>query len=119
MPFGLPQMPPPPGFPWAVPNPNDPMAAFLAAQAAAWGFPPVMGGLPVVKPGEEKKVVKKVGERCKDYDEKGFCMKGDMCPYEHGMDHIVVPGQEGAAADGEIVPFILYTCIQELQLTRV
>lgn len=76
------------------------MGAFLAAQAAAWGFPPVMG-VPGMKPGEEKKIVKKIGERCKDYDEKGFCMKGDMCPYEHGMDHIVVPGQEpAAAADG-------------------
>lgn len=100
MPFAMPPMPPPPGFPWAVPNPNDPMGAFLAAQAAAWGFPPIMSGVPGVKPGEEKKVVKKIGERCKDYDEKGFCMKGDMCPYEHGMDHIVVPGQEPAAADG-------------------
>lgn len=97
-------MPPPPGFPWAVPNPNDPMAAFLAAQAAAWGFPPVMGGVPGMKSGEEKKIVKKIGERCKDYDEKGFCMKGDMCPYEHGMDHIVVPGQEPAAADGKPLP---------------
>ncbi|RPB16399.1 hypothetical protein P167DRAFT_602586 [Morchella conica CCBAS932] len=97
MPFAMPGMPPPPGFPWAVPNPNDPMAAFLAAQAAAaWGFPPVMGAMPGAKPGEEKKIVKKIGERCKDYDEKGFCMKGDMCPYEHGTDHIVVPGEDAA-----------------------
>lgn len=67
------------------------MAAFLAAQA--WSmFPvtPVLSG----KAGEEGKVVKKVIQRCKDYDEKGFCMKGDMCPYEHGVDHIVVPGQD-------------------------
>lgn len=86
----------PPIPPWMPPNPNDPMAAFLAAQAAAaWGFPPGAG----VKLVDQKKVVKKVGERCKDYDEKGFCMKGDMCPYEHGVDPIVVPGQESKAEE--------------------
>ncbi|KAF8941872.1 hypothetical protein BGZ47_007093 [Haplosporangium gracile] len=29
-------------------------------------------------------------QRCRDYDEKGFCMRGDMCPYDHGDDRIVV-----------------------------
>ncbi|KAG0217345.1 hypothetical protein B0O80DRAFT_529018 [Mortierella sp. GBAus27b] len=29
-------------------------------------------------------------QRCRDYDEKGFCMRGDMCPYDHGEDRIVV-----------------------------
>ncbi|KAI8994889.1 hypothetical protein BDB01DRAFT_774444 [Pilobolus umbonatus] len=28
--------------------------------------------------------------QCRDYNEKGFCMRGDMCPYDHGMDRIVV-----------------------------
>ena len=28
--------------------------------------------------------------RCRDYDEKGFCMRGDMCPYDHGADPVVV-----------------------------
>ncbi|KAJ8658711.1 hypothetical protein O0I10_005434 [Lichtheimia ornata] len=27
---------------------------------------------------------------CRDYNEKGFCMRGDMCPYDHGDDRIVV-----------------------------
>ena len=22
--------------------------------------------------------------------EKGFCMRGDMCPYDHGLDPVVV-----------------------------
>jgi len=94
LPFGMPSVPPVGTFPpWMPPpNPNDPMAAFLAAQAvAAWGFP---AGGPDGKLDGEKKIIKKVGERCKDYDEKGFCMKGDMCPYEHGVDHIVVQSQE-------------------------
>jgi RNA-binding protein 26 len=99
--FGVPPMPP---VPWMPPNPNDPMSAFLAAQAAAaWGFHP-----PGAKLGDQKKIVKKVGERCKDYDEKGFCMKGDMCPYEHGVDPIVVSGQESKAEGGfgSHVPFL-------------
>lgn len=104
--FGMPPIPPP-GFPWAIPGPGDPMGAYLAAQAAAvaWGgFPPI--GPPAVGKGEEKKAIEKVGERCKDYDEKGFCMKGDMCPYEHGMDRYVVP-TEASAADGWDLPFPL------------
>ncbi|KAI7870676.1 hypothetical protein BDF14DRAFT_1504746 [Spinellus fusiger] len=28
--------------------------------------------------------------RCRDYNEKGFCMRGDMCPYDHGVDRIIV-----------------------------
>ncbi|KAL7314871.1 hypothetical protein PS15m_006386 [Mucor circinelloides] len=32
--------------------------------------------------------------QCRDYNEKGFCMRGDMCPYDHGMDRIIV--DEGA-----------------------
>ncbi|XP_066562784.1 RNA-binding protein 26 isoform X2 [Amia ocellicauda] len=29
-------------------------------------------------------------KRCRDYDEKGFCMRGDMCPFDHGSDPLVV-----------------------------
>ncbi|KAG0162606.1 hypothetical protein DFQ30_001652 [Apophysomyces sp. BC1015] len=28
--------------------------------------------------------------RCRDYNERGFCMRGDTCPYDHGEDRIVV-----------------------------
>ncbi|KAL5011442.1 hypothetical protein ScPMuIL_009993 [Solemya velum] len=28
--------------------------------------------------------------RCKDYDEKGYCMRGDFCPFDHGLDPVVV-----------------------------
>lgn len=28
--------------------------------------------------------------RCRDYDEKGFCVRGELCPYDHGSDRIVV-----------------------------
>ncbi|KAE8706698.1 COPII coat assembly protein sec16-like [Hibiscus syriacus] len=29
-------------------------------------------------------------QRCRDYEERGFCLRGDMCPMEHGINHIVV-----------------------------
>jgi len=28
--------------------------------------------------------------RCRDYDEKGFCLKGDLCKYDHGADAVVL-----------------------------
>ncbi|XP_046683230.1 RNA-binding protein 26 isoform X2 [Homalodisca vitripennis] len=28
--------------------------------------------------------------RCRDFDEKGFCMRGEMCPYDHGKDPVVL-----------------------------
>uniref|UniRef100_A0A4W3GB50 RNA binding motif protein 27 n=1 Tax=Callorhinchus milii TaxID=7868 RepID=A0A4W3GB50_CALMI len=28
--------------------------------------------------------------RCRDYDEKGFCMRGDLCLFDHGNDPLVV-----------------------------
>ena len=31
-------------------------------------------------------------QRCKDYDEKGFCLLGENCPYDHGLDPLVVEG---------------------------
>ncbi|KAF8423092.1 hypothetical protein EV426DRAFT_717743 [Tirmania nivea] len=93
------------GFPW----PEDPMAALLAMQA--WtgmaGFSPIPppsapvpkdAAVPSTGAGAQRKPVeRKIGERCNDYDEKGYCMQGDMCPYEHGMDHIVI--SEGGSND--------------------
>ncbi|KAG4302015.1 hypothetical protein PCK1_001690 [Pneumocystis canis] len=38
-------------------------------------------------------------QRCKDYEERGYCMRGDMCPYDHGVDHIVMDGQYSDAYD--------------------
>ncbi|GJJ71935.1 RNA-binding protein 26 [Entomortierella parvispora] len=34
-------------------------------------------------------------QRCRDYDEKGFCLRGDACPYDHGEDKIVVDDVQG------------------------
>ncbi|CAO3608412.1 unnamed protein product [Mucor fragilis] len=41
--------------------------------------------------------------QCRDYNEKGFCMRGDMCPFDHGMDRIIV--DEGANGPFPAGPF--------------
>merc|ERR1719509_44123 len=28
--------------------------------------------------------------RCRDYDEKGFCLRGDLCKFDHGNDAVVL-----------------------------
>lgn len=30
------------------------------------------------------------GQQCRDFEERGFCLRGDMCPMEHGVNRIVV-----------------------------
>lgn len=30
------------------------------------------------------------GNRCRDYDERGYCVRGDLCPYDHGVDPVVL-----------------------------
>jgi hypothetical protein len=30
-------------------------------------------------------------QRCRDYDTKGFCVRGSACPFDHGNDHLVAP----------------------------
>merc|ERR1719422_1645468 len=52
--------------------------------------------------------------RCRDYDEKGFCLRGDLCKFDHGTDAVVledsaktlgVPGyQPGAPTTEPYVP---------------
>ncbi|KAF9388235.1 hypothetical protein CPB97_001388 [Podila verticillata] len=48
-------------------------------------------------------------QRCRDYDEKGFCMRGDLCSYDHGEDRIVVDDIQRAAFEmmpgGSVPPF--------------
>ena len=29
-------------------------------------------------------------QRCRDFEERGFCLRGDVCPMEHGVNRIVV-----------------------------
>ena len=33
--------------------------------------------------------------RCRDYDEKGFCMRGDQCKFDHGNDAVILADSVG------------------------
>ena len=33
--------------------------------------------------------------RCRDYDEKGFCLRGDLCKFDHGSDAVVLEDAGG------------------------
>ena len=101
--IGFPTVPtPPPGFPPF--DPTNPMASMLAMQAM--GFPSLHGmaafphpgvGLPTTSLNTNlhgaSKSATSINERCKDYDQKGFCALGGTCPYQHGTDHITVPNE--------------------------
>ena len=41
--------------------------------------------------------------RCRDYDEKGFCLRGDLCKFDHGMDAVVL---EDAAKSLTAAPYV-------------
>ncbi|GFR89995.1 RNA-binding protein 26 [Elysia marginata] len=38
--------------------------------------------------------------RCQNFEEKGFCMLGDVCPYDHGADPVVVEDDTLALGPG-------------------
>lgn len=89
-------------------DPNDPLAAMMAMQAMALpgfaGMPPLpqamsptgfgqFGVQPPQLPGIMNNHQMKA--RCRDYDNKGYCTRGNSCPFEHGTDLMIVPGQDG------------------------
>lgn len=84
---GMPTMPsPPPGFPPM--DPNNPLASLLSMQAM--GFP--LPGMPMPDPrASPRPMVSQRKERCRDYDQKGFCARGNTCPFEHGEHSVWIP----------------------------
>ena len=104
--------PAPPSFqnmPLPLPfDPNDPLTAIMAMQAM--GVPP-LPGMPSLPQTGSTNVLPQLGgqgispsagprrdtlrERCRDYDERFYCERGDACPYEHGTDRLVASGQDG------------------------
>lgn len=102
-PLSFQNMPMPPSF-----DSNDPLAAIMAMQAM--GLPPLPGMPPLPQSGSPNVYPQFGGrslssshgprinpskERCRDYDEKFYCERGDVCPYEHGTDRLVASGQDG------------------------
>lgn len=55
--------------------------AVAAAAAAAVVAAPALE--PVVELGGKR-------QRCRDFDEKGYCMRGETCPWDHGVDPVVL-----------------------------
>ena len=43
-------------------------------------------------------IVKSKRPRCRDYDIKGFCLRGDLCHFDHGIDAVVL--EDAAKAPG-------------------
>lgn len=79
----MPGMPPPPlGMPAF--DPNNPMASMLAMQAMGFPMPDIPGMPPQNQNGRGR-------PRCRDYDTKGFCARGNACRFEHGAGSIYVP----------------------------
>ncbi|KAK6002180.1 hypothetical protein QM012_001818 [Aureobasidium pullulans] len=96
------------GAPQSLPpfDPNNPMAALMAMQQAM-GLPgmPGMPGMPQMpfpaSPGAFGNAAQspRSGQRCHDYDTKGFCALGASCPHEHGNDPVLVPQQQADEYD--------------------
>ncbi|KAG0500250.1 hypothetical protein HPP92_000322 [Vanilla planifolia] len=61
-------------MPGGILDPLHPLALQAALRPAM--NPPLNLGLP--------------RQRCRDFEERGFCLRGDMCPMEHGVNRIVV-----------------------------
>lgn len=88
-------------------DPNDPLTAIMAMQAM--GVPP-LPGMPSLPQTGPTNVLPQLGgqgilpsagpprdtlrERCRDYDERFYCERGDACPYEHGTDRLVASGHD-------------------------
>ncbi|KAG9234951.1 hypothetical protein BJ875DRAFT_375332 [Amylocarpus encephaloides] len=79
--FPPPGQGPPPQLPPL--DPNDPMAFMVAMQTMGIPIPPPPGPpMPHAQPRRG---------RCRDYDQKGFCARGNTCMFEHGENSIFVP----------------------------
>ncbi|CAG8952501.1 hypothetical protein HYFRA_00001248 [Hymenoscyphus fraxineus] len=88
----MPGMPsPPPGMPPFDPTATDPMAFMLAMQNMGWdpnlNAPPISPG----RVGPPPPAMQSRRPRCRDYDQRGFCARGNTCTYEHGDNSIFVP----------------------------
>jgi RNA-binding protein 26 len=81
---------PPPGMPPF--DPLNPLSTFMA-MSQAMGLPMPM--MPRQAPATNSfGQSQSTGQRCRDYDTKGFCARGVSCPYDHGENPYVVPVTE-------------------------
>jgi hypothetical protein len=81
---GPPQFPGAPSF-----DPNNAMEAMMNFQnmGLPMPMPDFSQQLQQNRPGQQGKR----RQRCRDYDTKGYCARGNTCMFEHGNDSIFVP----------------------------
>lgn len=76
-------------------DPADPMAFMLQMQNMGQnlGWDPKLNAPPISPVGRGPPPVARQPRRprCRDYDQKGFCARGNTCMYEHGDNSIFVP----------------------------
>lgn len=83
-------MPPMPTPPLGMPSlGDDPLSAMLAMQAMGVPLPPGLGAPSLGQRPPLSMPAKK--HRCRDYDLKGFCARGNTCKFDHGQESIYVP----------------------------
>ncbi|KAF2713361.1 hypothetical protein K504DRAFT_450068 [Pleomassaria siparia CBS 279.74] len=76
--------------------PTNSMSPFMALAALGRQFPELLSmpfsGLPFPAgiDGMNGTRPPAIAQRCKNYDTKGFCVLGSVCPYEHG-EEVVMP----------------------------
>lgn len=68
-------------------NQLDSAAGPSGSAAVASPVPP-----PIVHP-----VAAMARQRCRDFDEKGYCVRGETCPWDHGINPVVFEGINNSA----------------------
>jgi hypothetical protein len=63
------------------------VSSFMAMQAM---FPHMTG---MSSTSDQKSTIHK-RQRCRDYDTKGFCVRGSACHFDHGNNHLVAPAKD-------------------------
>jgi len=77
-----------PQFPSLLPGNFDPKAAMEAMMMNPMAF-----FSPQPPPGRRR-------QRCRDYDTKGYCARGNTCMFQHGDDPVYLPNPAGFGAQG-------------------
>jgi hypothetical protein len=94
-----PQFPGAPGSGTPVFDPNNPMDALMQLQSMGMPLPPMPDFTSQGPPPQGGQSGKK-RQRCRDYDTKGYCARGNTCMFEHGTDSIFVPPMPLPQAQG-------------------
>ena len=105
--FGMPALGMSPGGGQAAPfDPKQAMEAMMRFQALGIPMPNLpdfgapFGRMQPSHPGRRR-------QRCRDYDTKGYCLRGPACPYDHISEPLFMPGGMPPQAEGQS---LLHSC---------